>query len=114
MTKIYKLDAEGRPIGRVASRAASILRGKNNPDFKPNVVPNVKVEVTNVTKVAFTGNKQEQKTFVRYSGYPSGLKTIKFDTLFSKDPQKAFRKVVEGMLPKNKLKKKLLKNLIFS
>lgn len=114
MTKIYKIDAENRPVGRVASHTANILRGKNKPDFRPNVIPNIKVEITNVTKIKLTGNKMDQKNYVRYSGYPGGLKTIKFESLFTKDPQKTFRKIVEGMLPKNKLKKKLLKNLIFS
>ncbi len=109
----YTIDAENRSLGRVASEAAVLLRGKNSPDFKPNAVPDVKVKILNLKKIKLTGNKMKEKTYKRYSGYPGGLKTIKYGEEFIKRPEKTFTKTVERMLPKNKLKKIFLKNLVF-
>lgn len=108
----YTIDAENKSLGRVASQSALILRGKNSPDFKPNVVSDVKLKILNITEIKLTGNKMKEKTYKRYSGYPGGLKDVKFEVLFKKNPARLFRKVVEGMLPKNRLRKKMLKNLI--
>lgn len=107
----YEINAENRSLGRVASEVAVILRGKNSPDFQPNIVPKVKVKITNISKVRLTGNKMKEKTYKRYSGYPGGLKTIPFQKMFDKDPEKTFKKAVRGMLPANKLRKEMLKNL---
>ncbi len=111
--KTITIDAKDKSFGRVASEAAINLRGKNSPDFKPNVAPEVKVKITNLSKIKLTGNKMKDKTYKRYSGYPGGLKTIKFKDEFEKRPEQVFTKSVERMLPKNKLKKIIIKNLVF-
>ncbi len=107
----YEIDAANRSIGRVATEVAIILRGKNTPAFQPNIAPEVKVKVTNISKVKLTGNKMREKTYKTYSGYPGGQKTIPFEKMFDKDPEKTFKKVVRGMLPANRLRKEMLKNL---
>lgn len=100
-------------MGRAASEAALILRGKNSASFEPNVVPKNRVKIINVTEAKFTGNKTKNKTYEKYSGYPGGLKTLTLKEFFKKNPQECFRKAVERMLPKNKLRKQLIKNLTF-
>ncbi|MFH1978955.1 MAG: 50S ribosomal protein L13 [Patescibacteria group bacterium] len=109
----YTIDVTDESLGRVASKVASILRGKDSPDFKPNVAPDLQVKILNVSKLKLTGNKMEQKTYKKFSGYPSGLKIIPFKKVFEKEPQKSFRKAVERMLPNNKLRRHYMKNLIF-
>ncbi|MBU1091433.1 50S ribosomal protein L13 [Patescibacteria group bacterium] len=113
MNDEYTIDVKNKALGRVASQVALILRGKNKADFKPNVVPKIRVKILNVSKIKLTGNKMKNKEYQRYSGYPGGLKTIPFQKMFESDPNKTFIKVVQGMLPKNKLNKKLLNNLSF-
>jgi len=113
MEKIHTIDAKNRPLGRVASETAVLLRGKNSADFQPNLAPKIQVKVLNVDKIKLTGNKFLTKEYQRYSGYPGGLKKIKFQKIFTQKPELVFKKAVEGMLPKNKLKKKFLQNLIF-
>ena len=113
MIKERTIDVENKPMGRMASLAAILLRGKNEPNFQPNLVRDVKIKILNVSKIKLTGNKMREKEYKRYSGYPSGLKTVSFEKIFKKNPQEAFLKVVEGMLPKNRLRKKILKNLMF-
>lgn len=109
----YTIDVKDKPLGRVASQAAIFLRGKNLTNFKPNVVPAVKVNITNLSEIKLTGNKFKDKTYQRYSGYPGGLKTETFKSAFGKNPKKVFIKAVENMLPKNRLRKEMLKNLMF-
>lgn len=111
--KTYTIDASSKPLGRIASQTASILRGKNSPDFKPNIPPSIKVKILNVSKIKLSDKKMKEKTYKSYSGYPGGLKEKTFESLFKRSPEAAFRKVVEGMLPRNKLRKRILKNLIF-
>jgi large subunit ribosomal protein L13 len=112
-TKEYTIDAGEKPLGRTASRIAHLLRGKDLPEFQPNVVPSVKVKVSNISKIKLTGAKWKDKSYARYSGYPGGLKNVSFKTSFEKNPEQTFKKVVENMLPKNRLRKKLMGNLIF-
>jgi large subunit ribosomal protein L13 len=112
-TKNYEINAKDKSLGRVASQVAILLRGKNLPEFKFNVVPPIKAKILNVDKIKLTGAKFHSKTYKRYSGYAGGLKTVKFETMFKKDPQRIFRKVLEGMLPKNRLRKQIIKNLVF-
>lgn len=109
--KEFVIDAEGKSLGRVASEAARILRGKDLTDFQPNIVLPVKVKVINLSKVEIIGKKLEQKTYKRYSGYPGSLKYIPLKKFWEKDPKAAFKKILQGMLPKNKLRKEILKNL---
>ena len=106
------IDLKNQTLGRAASQVAILLRGKNHPAFRPNVVSGEKVTVLNIDKVRLSGKKVGQKTYKRYSGYPGGLKMIPFKDVFKKNPGFVFRQAVQGMLPKNKLRKALMKNLI--
>ncbi len=111
--KEYKIDAENNSLGRVASKAAFYLRGKGLASFAPNIVPRVKVKILNCGKVKLTGNKMKQKTYRKYSGYPGNVKIVSFELMFKKDPKKCMRKAVENMISRNRLRKKILKNLSF-
>lgn len=111
----YTLDAENKRIGRVATQAAVYLMGKNLNDFKRNIVPEVKVEVKNASKVLVNDTKFKTKTYSRYSGYPGGLRqpTMKQVTV-KKGFSEVIKEAVSGMLPKNKLRAKMLKNLVIT
>lgn len=107
-----KIDATDQVLGRLASKIAQVLIGKTNPNFKPNALSPEKVVVYNVEKVKITGKKMEQKKYYHYSGYPGGLKERKMKNIFEKDPGAVLREAVSGMLPKNRLRKKVIRNLI--
>ncbi len=107
----YKLDAAGKILGRLATEAAVLLRGKNKPTFLPYVTPENKVIILNTDKVKVTGKKMKQKTYVRHSGYPGGLKEETLERIFAKDSREAVRRAVYGMLPKNRTRDKIIKNL---
>ncbi|MDD4003439.1 MAG: 50S ribosomal protein L13 [Clostridia bacterium] len=109
--KWYILDASGIPLGRLASRAASVLRGKNKPCFTPNVDCGDHVIVLNCDKILLTGNKLEQKFYRTHSGYPGGLKEISYKKLIQNKSDFAVYKAVKGMLPKNSLGRQMLKKL---
>lgn len=108
-----KIDATNQSLGRLASRVASILRGKTSPGFQPHILSREKVEVQNVDKIKFTGHKFEQKKYYHYSGYPGGLRERKVKDVFEKNPKEVLRRAVFGMLPKNRLRKEMIKNLQF-
>ncbi len=109
----YTLDAENKKIGRIATAAAEYLMGKNLPDFARNVVPEVTVEIKNTSKVVINDKKLTQKTYSRYSGYPGGLRQPTMEQVIAKKGySELFREAVSGMLPKNKLRAKMMKNLI--
>lgn len=109
----HTIDANNRSLGRVATEAAVILRGKNSVNFAPNKAPDVKVVVVNADKIKTTGRKMEQKEYKRYSGYPGGLKTETMSEIVEKKGMPyALRKAVEGMIPRNRLRKIIMKNLI--
>lgn len=109
----HTIDATGKKVGRVATTVAGLLMGKNLADFKRNAIPNVVVEITNVSKASISDKKMEQKKYSRYSGYPGGLKQPKMKEVVSKKGYgEIFREAVSGMLPKNKLRAQMLKNLI--
>ena len=99
----YVIDAEGKPLGRVATEVARILRGKHKPIFTPHVDTGDFVIVINAEKVVLTGSKLQQKQYVRHSGYPGGLKTMPYERLLRKKPERAIEKAVKGMLPHNRL-----------
>ncbi len=108
----YTLDAENKKIGRIATEAAVLLMGKNLKDFKRNAIPQVVVEIKNTSKASIDEKKLLQKTYSRYSGYPGGLKQPTGKQVVSKKGyRELFREAVSGMLPKNKLRAKMLKNL---
>lgn len=107
----YIIDAEGAILGRLASTVATRLRGKHNPLFTPHVDTGDWIIVINADKVALTGRKWDQKNYYRHSGYISGLKTITAKKLMEKRPEDLIRFAVKGMLPKNRLGRKLFKKL---
>jgi len=105
------VDAENAILGRLASTVAARLRGKHNPLFTPHVDTGDWIIVINADKVALTGRKWDQKNYYRHSGYIGGLKTITAKKLMEKRPEDLIRFAVKGMLPKNRLGKKLFKKL---
>jgi len=107
----YIIDAGTMPLGRIATRIAVILRGKNSPSFMPNVLPCNVVVVINAEKVNLSANKELSKQYYNYSGYHGGLKTKVFSKLKEDKPEDIIKSAVKGMLPKNKLQKEFLKNL---
>jgi len=108
---IYKFDASGKILGRLATEVAIILRGKNQAKFLPYKLSNNKVVVFNIAKLTVTGKKLEDKRYIRHSGYLGGIRSIRFKDLFKKNPNEVFKKAVYRMLPKNKLRDKMIKNL---
>ncbi len=111
-TKIYNLEAAGRPIGRLASEAAALLRGKREVSFQPNQIPDVKVKISNADQAIFTGDKTRSKVYSRYSGWPGGLKQEKADSLIRRRGRiELLRRAITRMLPRNKLRRQILQNL---
>jgi len=105
------IDAEGQVLGRLASEVAKILRGKNKPSFTPHVDCGDNVIVVNAEKVVLTGKKMSDKVYIRHSGYPGGQRSQTATELLAKFPERIVDKAVKGMLPKNKLGRKLFTNL---
>lgn len=105
------IDATNQSLGRLASRAAQLLRGKHRPDFDPARPPSVIVTIEHATKLRLTGKKWVQRSYARFSGYPGGLKLTTVGTLFAQSPERVVRLAVARMLPANKLRKKLLRRL---
>jgi large subunit ribosomal protein L13 len=110
--KWYAIDANGKVLGRLATRAADILRGKHREQFTPYMGLGDHVIVVNAAKVKMTGNKLEQKRYRHYTGYPGGLIEASARRLMEQKPEKVVREAIIGMLPKNKLGKALAKNLL--
>ena len=109
--KWYVVDATGIPLGRLASKVAAILRGKNKPTFTPNVDTGDFVIVLNTDKVVLTGKKLEKKYHKYHTGYIGGLKSIQYKTLMATKSDYAVYEAIEGMLPKNTLGRKMLTKL---
>jgi len=105
------IDAEGQPLGRVASKIASLIRGKHKVDFTPHVDCGDYVVVINAEKVTLSGNKWESKEYIRHTGYPGGQRSINASSMLLKFPERLIEKAVKGMLPKNKLGNQLYRNL---
>ncbi|MEP2937472.1 MAG: 50S ribosomal protein L13 [Gilvibacter sp.] len=105
------VDAEGQTLGRLASEVAKLLRGKHKPSFTPHVDCGDNVIITNAEKIVLTGNKWEQKSYIRHTGYPGGQRSLTAQELKSKNPARVVEKAVKGMLPKNKLGAELFRNL---
>jgi large subunit ribosomal protein L13 len=105
------IDAEGQPLGRVASKIASLIRGKHKVDFTPHVDCGDFVVVVNAEKVTLSGNKWEAKEYIRHTGYPGGQRSMNAASLLNKFPERLIEKAVKGMLPKNRLGNKLYGNL---
>ncbi|MFA7142095.1 MAG: 50S ribosomal protein L13 [Candidatus Paceibacterota bacterium] len=110
----YTLDAKDKPLGRLATEIALLLRGKNKPDFMPNKDSGNVVVVRNIKDIKFTGNKLLTKTYFKHTGYIGSEKFIPMKKIYEKDQGKELlRRAVLGMLPKNKLRDKQIKRLKF-
>ncbi len=109
--KWYVADAEQAVLGRLCSKIAAILRGKHKAIYTPHTDAGDYVIVINAGKVRLTGNKLEQKTYVRYSGYPGGIRSVVAKKLLATKPEEIIKLSVRGMLPKNALGRKMLKKL---
>ncbi|HSE84052.1 MAG TPA: 50S ribosomal protein L13 [Thermodesulfobacteriota bacterium] len=109
--KWYLIDAESKTVGRLATKIAMILRGKEKPQFTPHADTGDFVVVVNADKVNLTGKKWDQKTYYWHTPYPGGLKTVTAGKLHKEDPEEILRKAVWGMLPKNKWQKRLIKRV---
>ncbi|MBU1228105.1 MAG: 50S ribosomal protein L13 [Actinobacteria bacterium] len=107
----WVVDADGLPLGRLASEVAHILRGKHNPKYAPHMDMGDFVVVVNAEKVAVTGSKAEQKQYHRHSGFPGGLRTQTFAQMRETYPERIIEQAVRGMLPKNRLGRQMIKKL---
>jgi large subunit ribosomal protein L13 len=109
--KWWVLDAKGLPLGRLASEAAQLLRGKHKATFTPHVDTGDFVVIVNAAEVAVTGRKADNKMYYEYSGYPGGMREESFKHLSARKPGAPIQKAVKGMLPKNKLGREIIKKL---
>ncbi len=109
--KWHIVDADGMVLGRLASKVSQILRGKHKPMWAPHMDVGDFVVVVNADKVKVTGRKAEQKKYYRHSGYPGGLKVTPFKTMLETKPEFIIENAVKGMLPHNRLGRKMLKKL---
>ena len=109
--KWHLLDADGKTLGRIASEAARLLRGKHKPVFTPNADMGDFVVVVNASKVKVTGKRAELKEYFHYTGYPGGATFERFQDVLRKNPGRVFEHAVKGMLPHNKLGRQILKKM---
>ena len=109
--KWFIIDAEGKTLGRLASEAARLLRGKHKPIYTPHVDTGDHVIVINAGKAVLTGNKLKTKLYTRYTGYPGGLRTMTYDKFMATKPERALEKAIKGMLPHNRLGRAMAKKL---
>ena len=107
----YILDAEGEMLGRLACKAANILRGKTKPEFTPHVDTGDHIIIINAEKIQLTGRKLQQKQYYRHSGYPGGLKVTPAHKMMKQKPTEMVKKAIKGMLPKNKLGRQIYRKL---
>lgn len=105
------VDAEDQPLGRLASKVATFLRGKHKPTFTPHMDMGDNVVIINAEKVKFTGNKLQNKQYFRHTGYPGSESFTSAEEMMEKDPTFVIKKAIKGMLPKNKLSSKLMTNV---
>lgn len=107
----YLVDVKDKVLGRTATRIADMLIGKRKPYFVHHLDIGDYVVVVNASRIKVTGDKKNKKEYTRYSGYPGGLKIEKFKDLLERKPEEIIRRAVSGMLPKNKLRKRMLRRL---
>ncbi len=107
----FLVDAENQTLGRLASQVASVLRGKNKPNFTPHLDTGDFVVVVNAEKIHVTGNKPQQKLYRRHSGRPGGMKVETFSSLQERIPERIVEKAIKGMLPHNALGRQLFRKL---
>lgn len=109
--KWYLVDAEGQTLGRLASRIASVLRGKHKPTFTPNLDTGDYVVVINAEKIQVTGRKGRDKLYYRHSRYPGGLRSLSFDEMIDRHPDRVIRLAVKGMMPRGPLGREMMSKL---
>ncbi len=109
--KWFLIDADGKILGRLATKIATILRGKNKPEYTPHVDTGDSIVVINAEKVCVTGKKMSDKKYQTYSGYPGGQKEYSLQTMLKDKPEEVIRRAVKGMLPHNTLGRKMLSKL---
>lgn len=109
----FAIDCAGERLGRVATKIAGILMGKNTPEYSPEKDIRHFVRISNVGGIEVTGNKMSAKTYYRHTGYPGGIREESLGSLFERNPQEVLRRAVKGMLPKNRLQAKRLNRLRF-
>ncbi len=109
--KWYVVDATDQVLGRLATKIASVIRGKNKPSFTPNMDTGDFVIVVNADKVRMTGKRELQKSYFRHTMYPGGGRTLSFEQMKEKHPERVIEYAVKGMLPKNRLGRQLIKKL---
>lgn len=109
--KWYVIDAEGKPLGKVAAAAATLLRGKHKPTFAPHADCGDNVVIINASKVVLTGKKLEQKKYYRHTGYIGNLKEVKYSTLMKTKPEFVVEKAVKGMIPDTVIGRNALRRL---
>lgn len=107
----YIIDATGKTLGRLASKVAHILMGKHKVNYVPHLDVGDYIVVINADKIVLTGNKLSKKIYYKHSGYPGGLKEKVYKELIEEKPEFVFKKAVKGMLPRNKLSRKMFKKL---
>jgi large subunit ribosomal protein L13 len=107
----YEIDAAGQAVGRVATKAVSLLYGKNTANFVANIDTGSYVTILNAAKVKFTGKKFIQRDYYRHTMYPGGIRRTPLKKVFENDPGEVIRKAIFGMLPKNKLRNNMMKRL---
>ncbi len=107
----YVVDASGQTLGRLASEIAQVVRGKHKPVYSPSIDAGDYVIVVNAERVHVTGHKLDQKIYYRHSGYPGGLKEVPLRRMLEEHPTRVITHAVKGMLPKNRLGRKMLKKL---
>lgn len=107
----FVVDASEFELGRLATRIATVLRGKHKPTFTPHVDTGDFVVVINADKVKLTGRKLDTKHYHRYSGYPGGLRSVNARTVLAEDPERVIQQAVKGMLPKNRLSRQVITKL---
>lgn len=109
----FEIDATNQSLGRLASKIAIILRGKNLPAYNPSQLPETEVIIKDLKSAKFTGRKFTDKKYYRYTGYHGGIRTNALSELWEKNPEKVLREIVYRMLPVNRQRDKIIKNLKF-
>ncbi len=107
----HVVDASGRPLGRLGTEVATLLKGKHKPLYTPHIDVGDYVIVVNASKVRVTGRKASDKVYYRHSGYPGGLRSLRFEEMMQKHPTRAVEYAVRGMLPHNRLGRAMFKKL---
>jgi large subunit ribosomal protein L13 len=105
------VDAEGQTLGRLASKVAKLIRGKHKPNYTPHVDCGDNVIVINAEKIVLSGQKMDEKTYIRHTGYPGGQRSLLARQVMEKRPERLVEKAIKGMLPKNRLGRRLYTNL---